>query len=237
MCTVYVGDEPASTLRREWAAPEGAGELELARAASLALMTFCDGWLEPLVIEALVGCFDHEKLYASAEVRPPKPHWLLHKEPLPDDVRLYHLFDSPVVQRSPRLARQDVLSWLDQLLEQECPDSTCMEPTVLEVVVPTCRVKLPASFAQSSSLVLDTPAGSIVVPVEQRGGDAWVAGPRVGHVMQPPLCVTVANDAGILVLDVSIYWSLWRNEMERPGGDLAEAVRRFEEYDWRGLFA
>lgn len=236
MMNAYVGDEPIETIWREWVAPAHATERALARAAGEALLAFCDGWLEPLVVEAVVGCFDHERLHIPADALPPKPHWLVHKDSLPPGVKLYHLYADPERTSLPQIDRDPLVSWLEHVLEQRCPDPTTMEPTLMDLVVPTCRVKLPPSFARIDFLALDCYAGTVEVPVEAEDGAVWIAGPRAGYAMHPPLSVTVGNDNGALILNAKLYWSPWRGEMERTGSDLSEAVHRFEQRDWREVF-
>jgi hypothetical protein len=236
MMKAYVGDEPIETVRREWIAPEDVTERELASAALEALLVFCDGWIEPLVVEATVGCFDRERLHVPADATPPKPHWLVHADPLPPDVRLYHLYADPEIRSLPQIDRASLVVWLERILEQRCPGPAIMEPTLVDLVVPTCRVKLPPSFARSELLALDCYAGIIDVPVERKHGAAWIAGPRAGYAMHPPISVAVGNDNGALILDAKLYWSPWRGELERTGSDVAEAVQRFEQCNWSEAF-
>lgn len=236
MTDAYVGEAPIDTILREWVAPDDASERELARAATEALLVFCEGWIEPFAIEMLVGCYDRKRRDILDDVAPQKQHWLLRREILPDDVELRNPYLTLEVADVPRIDRNILLPWVEGALDQDCPGSPHAEPTVLELRIPACQVKLPPSLAHLESLVFGCYAGSITVPVETEHCAGWIAGPRAGYAMHPPVSVRIANDNGALVLDAQVYWSPWRDESHRVGSDLFEAVRRLEQRDWSDAF-
>lgn len=235
MADSYVTEVPFESLRREWIAPADSSERALAHAAAEALVKFCSGWITPLAVEARIGCFDREARYAPASAKPPRPHQILRIDRWPAGVELYHFYVEPEISSVPRIERESLVTWIDRLLEQQCPDAARMEPTLLTLLLTACQIKLPRSFAPGDSLVLGWREGTVTVPLETADGAVWAAGPRSMYPIRPPLSVELSNDDGAWRLDVNLYWTLWRGELEQPGSDLYQAVHRMEQLGWNAI--
>jgi hypothetical protein len=235
MADTEVTESPFESLRREWVASADISERALAHAAAEALLELCRGWIVPLAVEARIGCFDRQANYASEGIAPPRPHHLLHATPLPPGLALEHSYVDPEISSVRRIEREPLVTWIDRLLEQQCPDPARMEPTLLTLLLTVCQVKLPPVSVTGDSLVLGWSGNTVVVPLETADGALWAAGPRLMYPECPPISVAFTNDNGAWLLDIKLYWTLWRGELDRPGSDLYEAVQRMEQRGWNAL--
>lgn len=228
--TVKAEERPIVQLRLEWEAPEEADERAIAGESVSALLAFASTWLEPLAIEARVGCYDREIL-TEGKARPELPFHLLVAEPRPTEVRIKPVYQS-VESHAPTLSIYEVQSTVERALSQSCGDDERYQTSLRELVVRASRTRLPAGWT-GESLAVECYAGTIAIPLEQRNGGAWLAAPPVGYGLQQPVELSVENRDGYLRLAIDIHWSPWAGEADRPNSPLAEAIARLAARGWQ----
>jgi hypothetical protein len=233
MTTVRSEERPIERVRLEWEAPEQAEERAIAAEGVAALFAFAGAWLEPLAIEARVGCFDRE-LFTEAKVRPEHPFHLLVAEPRPGEVgaavRMKPAYAS-VESRAAVLSSHEVQSWLDRALSQPCGDER-YQTSLRELDVRASRTRLPAGWT-GDSLAVECYAGTVAIALERRDGGAWLAAPPAAYGLQQPVELSVENRDGYLRLAIDIHWSPWAGELDRPTSPLADAVARLAARGWQ----
>jgi hypothetical protein len=228
--TVRAEERPIERLRLEWEAPEEADERAIAGESVGALFAFAGTWLEPLAIEARVGCYDHETL-TEGKARPENPFHLLVAEPRPTEVRIKPVYAS-VEAHAMVLSTHEVQSRLERALSQSCGDDERYQTSLRELDVRASRTRLPEGWT-GESLAVECYAGTIAIPLERRDGGAWLAAPPAGYGLQQPVELSVENRDGYLRLAIDIYWSPWAGELDRSNSPLAEAVARLAARGWQ----
>lgn len=228
--TAQAEERPIERLRLEWEAPEEADERVIAGESISALLAFAGTWLEPLAIEARVGCYDREIL-TEGKARPENPFHLLVTEPRPAEVRIKPVYQS-VESHAPVLSSREVQSRLERALSQSCGDDERYQTSLRELDVRASRTRLPAAWT-GESLTVECYAGTIAIPLERRNGSAWLAAPPAGYGLQQPVDLSVENRDGYLRLAIDIYWSPWAGEIDRPTSPLAEAIARLAARGWQ----
>jgi hypothetical protein len=228
--TVQAEERPIERLRLEWEAPEAADERAIAGESISALLAFAGTWLEPLAIQARIGCYDRE-IFTEGEAGPQTPFHLLVAEPRPADVRIDSIYASWVESHAPSLSSNEVNSWLESALSQSCGDDERYQTSLRELVVLASRTCLPAA-GTGESLTVECYAGTIAIPLQRRSGSAWLAAPPAGYGLQQPVELSVENRGGYLRLVINIYWSPWAGELDRPNSPLAESVARLAARGW-----
>jgi hypothetical protein len=228
--TVRAEERPIERLRLEWEAPEEADERVIAGESVSSLFAFSGTWLEPLAIEARVGCYDREIL-TEGKTRPQSPFHLLVAEPRPAGVRIKPIYPS-VESHAPSLSSNEVYSRLERALSQSCGDDERYQTSLRELVVRASRTSLPAAWT-GETLAVECYAGTIGIPLERRSGSAWLAAPPAGYGLQQPVEISIENRDGYLRLAIDIYWSPWAGEFNRPNSPLAEAIARLAARGWQ----
>jgi hypothetical protein len=201
-----------------------------ARESVSALLAFAGAWLEPLAIEARIGCYDSEIL-TEGKVRPQTPFHLLVAEPRPAEVRIKSIYPS-VESHAPSLSNNEVYSRVESALSQSCGDDERYQASLRELVVRASRTCLPAAWA-GESLTVECYAGTIAVPLERRSGSVWLAAPPAAYGLQQPVELSVENRDGYLRLAIDIYWSPWAGEFDRPDSPLSESAARLAARGWQ----
>jgi hypothetical protein len=228
--TVRAEERPIERLRLEWDAPEEVDERAIAGESISALLAFTSTWLEPLAIEARVGCYDREIL-TEGRARPELPFHLLVAEQRPAEVNIKPLYQS-IEFYAPVLSSHAVLSAVERALSQSCGDDDRYQTSLRELLVRASCTRLPAGWT-GESLPVECYAGTIAIPLERRNGGAWLAAPPVGYGLQQPVELLVENWDGYLRLAIDIHWSPWAGEFDRPTSPLAEAIARLAARGWQ----
>lgn len=233
--TVRAEERPIERLRLEWEAPDEADERAIAAESVSALLAFAGPWLEPLAIEARVGCYDREIL-TEGKARPESPFHLLVVEPRPAEVQIKPMYPS-VESPATALSSHEVQSSIERALSQSCGDDERHQTSLRELDIRASRTRLPAGWTgenpAAESLAVECYAGTIAIPLERRDGSAWLAAPPAGYGLQQPVELSVENRDGYLRLAIDIYWSPWAGELDRPSSPLAEAVARLAARGWQ----
>lgn len=227
--TARAEERPIERLRLGWEAPTDADERALATEAVTALLSFAGAWLEPLAIEARVGCYDRE-IFTEGKRRPTNPFHLLAVRPQPAEVRIKSIYNA-VWSHARALSDREVQSWVERVLSQSCGEDDRYQISLRELDVRASRTCLPAGWA-GENLALECYAGTIAIPLEPRDGAVWVAAPPAAYGLQQPVELSVENQDGYLRLAIDIYWSPWVGDIDRPNGPLAGAVARLAERGW-----
>jgi hypothetical protein len=228
--TARTGDGTAEHLAFEWMVPDGADERESAREVVDALFTVSEGWIEVLGLELRLACYDRETL-GEVDVDPPRPHHLLVRDPRAADVSIESTYRT-IESKLPAIGRESVVAFVEQVLPQACGDAIRHMTGVADLVVRASRIPLPRDWAGSDVLPLDCYAGTIVIPVEHRAGQDWVAAPPARYLLHQPVALSVMNAVGCYRLAIDVYWSPWVGEIVRPGSPLAEGIARLERRGW-----
>jgi hypothetical protein len=228
--TVRAEERPIERLRLEWEAPDEADERAIASESVSAVFAFAGAWLEPLAIEARVGCYDHE-LLTEGKARPENPFHLLVVEPRPAEIRIQPIYQS-VESRAAVLSSDEVQSSVERVLSQSCGDDERYQTSLRELEVRASRTRLPEGWT-GESLVVECYAGTIAIPLERRDGGAWLAAPPAEYGLQQPVELSVENRDGYLRLAIDIHWSPWAGDLARPNSPLAEAVARLAARGWQ----
>ncbi len=228
--TARTGEGPAESLSLEWMSPEGADERANAREAVESLFTVAESWIEVLGLEIRLGCYDRETL-GETDFDPPRPYHLLVREPRAADVTIDPTYRA-LETRLPAIDREAVAAFVEQVLSQTCGDPTRHETGLGELVVRASRTPLPPDWADSGVLSLDCYAGTVVIPVEHRDGQRWVAAPPARYLVHQPVALSVMNTVGWFRLAIDVYWSPWVGELARPGSPLFDGVARLEARGW-----
>ena len=228
--TVRSEERPIERLRLEWEAPEHADERATAGESVGALFAFAGAWLEPLAIEARVGCYNRET-FSEGKPPPASPFHLLVAEPRPAEVRIQPAYAS-AASHAIVLSSDAVQSTLERALSQSCGDDERCQTSLRELDVRASRTRLPQGWT-GESLAVECYAGTVAIPLERRNGAAWLAAPPAAYGLQQPVAVSVENWDGYLRFAINIYWSPWAGELDRPDSPLAEAVARLAARGWQ----
>lgn len=228
--TARAEERPIERLRLEWEPSTEADERALATEAVTALVSFAGAWLEPLAIEARVGCYDRE-IFTEGKLRPTNPFHLLAVQPQPAGVRIKPIYHS-VESHARALSSREVQSWVEHALSQSCGEDERYQISLRELDIRASRTCLPTGWA-SESLALECYAGTIAIPLEPRDGTVWVATPPAAYGLQQPVELTVEHQDGYLRFAIDIYWSPWVGEIGRPHSPLADAVARLAARCWQ----
>ncbi|WP_181787815.1 hypothetical protein [Streptomyces phytophilus] len=193
--------------------------------------------VRPLSAEAVVGCLDRETGYPDTGVKPQRPHWFLHDRAAArptgpqalDVVDPWHV--DPVVEPVPELSAEVIAAWLERAEAQASPAPGTHDVGWKDLWCNATRALLPRPYAPDATphVALDVAEARRVanVPVQRRGGTAWVAGPTRemrGLGARAPITLH-ASDFGRVELAVSANWSLW-SEDGSPGRAALTGVAR-----------
>lgn len=227
--TARAYERPAKHLRLEWEPAEEDGEPVIAAEAVAALFSFANSWLEPLATELRVGCYDPE-IFTEGTALPPQPFHLLVREPMPSDVEIgpwYRSLESHV----PSLTSASVQSWVNRARAQSCGENARLEISLRELGVRASSVLLPVGW-EDDVLFLECYAGTVRIPIERRGGTAWIPAPPKRYGLDQPVTLSISNYDGWVAFDIDVYWSPWVEELDRPESPLTMAIARLAARGW-----
>jgi hypothetical protein len=221
-------------LTLEWEAPDGADERTTAAEAVSALFSFTGSWLEPLAIALRVSYYDPEIFSAGEYLVPniPKPFHFLARERRPEGVTIEPMYLRSIESHAPSLIKDTVQSWMDGALAQPWSDGTRFVTSLRELDVRASTVLLPPGWTDGDQLSLECYAGTVRIPLERRGDNAWVAAPSMRYGLDQPVVIKLENCDGWLRFSIDIYWSPWVEELDRPESPLAKAIGRLAARGW-----
>lgn len=175
--------------------------------------------LRPLDVVVTFACADPVSTYPRERPVPPVRAQLLVPADLPAGVDTPPVYTDATRVEIPRLDAAAVLDVVARGLAQRCPDGDDERPatrfitTWHELRVTAAAVRLPqvlaATTAGAGTIELADRGGTVAVPVTSADGGAWVTGPRPPSTLWSPVEVLLRNEAGLLTLTVSTWWSLW----------------------------
>ena len=226
--TARAEERTLERLRLEWEASAEADERSIATEAIAALLSFANTWLEPLAIEARVGCYDRE-IFTEGDTSPTNPFHILAAEPKPAAVRITPVYYS-VESYAPALSSREVQSWVERALSQSCGEGDRFQISLRGLDVRASRTCVPAGWA-GDSLAVECYAGTIAIPLEARDGAVWVAAPPATYGLRQPVELSVENRDGYLRFAIDIYWSPWVGE-NRSAAQSARRRRRPPRGAW-----
>jgi hypothetical protein len=222
---VRILEFPGRQLRLELVAPdEVETQLALARLAIDAVLCFADGLCEPLSVDLWLGCCDPVADYPLSDPEPALPYWLLQREHLPRGVDVRPAWESEEIAKARELTRETITSWVQTALANAaCGSESNAHACWRELAFRAFRLRLPDGLrVPPDGLRLKQGAGETIHPVEWRDGGSYVSGPMPPRTRRSPLELAVSNEAGLVTLDVALFWSI----LTEPGAAGHAAVQR-----------
>ncbi|MEQ1737421.1 MAG: hypothetical protein ABL886_13580 [Rhodoglobus sp.] len=231
MTAPWVGERPVKAVRWEWSAPDEATERDSTIEMVAALSAFVGTWIDPLVIEANVGCYDRE-IFTEGKTEPAQRFQLLARETLPPEIEVRPSYVGSVESRAPSLSPDVVARWIDAAVAQPCGDPARFETSLRQLDLTIPRVPAPSDWAGVDVLTVECYAGAVEVPLSPSGAITWVGAPPIRFGLHPPFTVTIQNDDGACRFGLDIYWTPWVGELTRPESPMAQAVTRLVARGW-----
>lgn len=221
--------------RFQFAAPEGIEDQSVfAELAVDGVLAFAGDFCTPLSVELWSTCCDSYTTYPVSDPVPDVPFWHRHQRVTPLHARARPAWRDERVSEVDLLDRTAILDLIRTALDQRC-GSGDTEAVIgwREMTFGATAVRLPDGLipARSSTVPVSAGAGRIDYPIERRDRALWVAGPLPGRTLDPPLVLSVKNEAGLLTLVVSAFWSAWDDGT--PGGAyIGAASERLLDLGW-----
>jgi hypothetical protein len=187
---------------------------ELARLALEGFYLLATDFFEPLSVDLWLTCVEAESGYPVNSPKPDRPFWLLKRTDLPPDVSIQPAWEDEEVAETERLTPDSILDWMTGAAEQ---NSSAGVIAWRQLLFCAARVRLPRS-----------PGGGM-----EEG--KWIVGPLKDSSFPAPLEVMLTNEAGLLAIELSLYWSPWTDSYGDGKRTVDEAVERLLARGWTQL--
>ena len=230
MIKATTGELPTESISLTWEPDTDCSQRGYSEEMAGAMFAFAAGWLEPLAIEMMVGCYDRDILTESA-TQPAQAYHLLRTE-APTDVDASPAYRSALVQPHQELTHQTVMSSLGVMLSQSCGDAAKYETSLRRVWLNASRVRL-ALAASELSVALTHSTGESAIRIEHRSDGQWIAGPQVQSGAPQPIGIDITNCDDTLRFAIDVFWSPWVAGSGAQAPLLQEAVSRLLARGWK----
>ena len=188
--------------------------------------------VEPLSAEMRVDCRYKELGLENKAISLQYPHWFIHEWPLPEKVKICPT-SMPQIIEVPKINKNIFLSWVENALQQKCPDPDENELCWSYIYFGTVRARIydQKQITKRDTFTLRTDVGNLEYPLETRNDEVWVYSPVDPFVTQPSFTFELYN-RGDLPLGINVHWSLWTRTRGEDHNMLIEAVQRIIDKGW-----
>jgi hypothetical protein len=191
--------------------------------------------IQPLSADLLIGCRDKNIRWRDGNVKPPFPRWFIHESGLPETVILEPGLKDPQISQAPELNRETLMAWIENALQQECPNSDTHETSWYDLYINAVRARIinKENLRGSQSFRLETDRGEYEFPLERRKDGLWVHSPINEFKTEPSFNLLIINQEGALQIHINIHWSLWTINGSANHEALRQAFLRIISKGWK----
>jgi len=214
---VFPGEE--FTLQRRMSNASGVALAD----ASFAVIERASSLLEPMVLEIACGCYSISDHGFAIQHRPRRGGYLAVRNDLPEDIAVtvrptYAATERLAVSRIDRDLLAEILGRIER---DSCEEDGLLAAWESMFVNATAARIFPDDTNLDRVLNLEDDRRRHVqaMPIDWRGDEPWVIGPRYG-ILSPPFRLHVTRGFGGLRLGIDVCWSPWT----QPGSEGRRAV-------------
>ncbi|WP_254449443.1 hypothetical protein [Anabaena sp. UHCC 0253] len=191
-------------------------------------------FIQPLSADLMV-VFRDTDWSAMSNIAPLLPHWYIQALSAPSNIILGAGFTNPdpQVSQAPQLSPEILFNWIKTALEQDCtnPDYR-ITWRIIHIYATRTRLFNEQEFQARQSLLLNSNAGELNIPIERLEDGLWVSGPVKETSIEPPVTFALSQEYGGLSADMMIHWSLWTQPGQPEQIALQDAISRLLNKGW-----
>lgn len=237
MKEIKIFDLPAKQIRLEYSIPESiSDQLVMAQTGLDAAFLFFENLIHPFTVDLCLTFYDPDIEYPVQEPSPNIPFRMLRKKYLPKYVLIKPTWENEKVYLIDDISRETIEKWINQIFNQYDTNEsdTYYYLGWKQIIFKTNQCRLPYSDfnPEKDIILLNNVLDTIHYPTVYQEDSVWIQGPINQKSPNAPIEVILDNLAGLLTLDIFLYWSVFMNTNE-PGTNLIEtSLNKLVDIGW-----